>query len=60
MHVAEDAVRELQGRCLSEFDRQVFETISDLITQTASAVWDEHADVGQFIEDAVSGAEEER
>jgi hypothetical protein len=34
MHVAEDAVRELQARCMSERDRQVFETMSNLITQT--------------------------
>lgn len=60
MHVAEDAVRNLRSLLLDDLDRQVFETIQDLITHAASAVWDAHPHAGQFIEDAIYGAEEER
>jgi hypothetical protein len=58
MHVAQDAVLELQVRCLDQLDGQVFETIGDLITATACAIWDAHPHAGQFTADAVRGGSE--
>lgn len=58
MHAAQDAVRHLGSLLDEQLDRQVFDTISLLITHTASAIWDTHPHAEQFVEGYVHGGSE--
>lgn len=56
---ARGAIKRLGDLALDDLDRQVFETIADLVTHQASAIWDKHPDAGQFIQDWLDAGCEE-